>query len=185
MRPSRLLPLAAVAACLALAACDGQPAAVAPDRAALSSAAADANRTLAEIRRATARFHRVEAAVEAGYVQASPCVAHPALGAMGFHYANFGLIDGTVDPSAPELLLYAPEKNGRLRLVAVEFMVAAAPWDAQHATPPALAGHVFEDHRAPEARHGIPIAHYDLHAWAWKHNPSGTFFPFNPTVSCG
>jgi hypothetical protein len=183
MRSSRLLPLAA-AACLALAACD-RPAATAPERAALSAAAADANRTLAEIRRATARFHRVEAAVDAEYVQASPCVAHPTLGTMGFHYVNFGLVDATVDPSAPEILVYAPHGNGGLKLVAVEFMVAAAPWDAQHAAPPMLAGQVFDDHRAPGARHGIPIPHYDLHAWAWQHNPSGTFFPFNPTLSCG
>ncbi len=177
-------PILALAAVLALAACDGQPAAVAPERALLSSAGAEVNRTLAEIRRGTARFHRVEAALDAQYVQASPCVAHPFLGAMGFHYANFGLVDATVDPSEPEILVYAPQQNGKPKLVAVEFMVAAAPWDAQHSTPPTLAGQTFDDHRAPEARHGIPIAHYDLHAWVWQHNPSGTFFPFNPTVSC-
>ncbi len=25
--------------------------------------------------------------------------------------------------------------------------------------------------------------HYDLHVWAWKHNPAGLFAPFNPKVS--
>jgi hypothetical protein len=184
MRSPRLLVLAACAAALA-AACDGQPAAVAPADALLSSAGTEVNRALAEIRRGTARFHRVEAATAAGYAPASPCVAHPVLGAMGFHYANFGLVDATVDPSAPEILVYAPAPGGGLRLAAAEFMVAAAPWDALHSAPPMLAGVVFDDHRAPEARHGIPIPHYDLHAWVWQHNPSGTFFPFNPTVSCG
>ena len=184
MRPHRILALAAALA-LAVAACDGQPAAVAPESALLSSAGAEVNRTLAEIRRGTARFHRVEAAMDAGYARVSPCVSHPVLGAMGFHYANFGLVDATVDPAAPEILVYAPQKNGKLKLVAVEFMVAAAPWDAQHSSPPMLAGQVFDDHRAPAARHGIPIPHYDLHVWVWQHNPSGMFFPFNPTVSCG
>jgi hypothetical protein len=30
---------------------------------------------------------------------------------------------------------------------------------------------------------GMPI-HYDLHAWVWKHNPSGDFAQFNPEVAC-
>jgi hypothetical protein len=32
-------------------------------------------------------------------------------------------------------------------------------------------------------RYGLP-AFYSLHAWIWKHNPSGTFAMWNPTVSC-
>ena len=27
-------------------------------------------------------------------------------------------------------------------------------------------------------------AFYELHVWAWKHNPSGMFADWNPTVSC-
>ncbi len=63
-------------------------------------------------------------------------------------------------------------------------MVAAGPWDAANSAPPVLAGHTFDDHRAPETRHGIPFAHYDLHVWTWRHNPSGTFEHFNPKVAC-
>ena len=32
-------------------------------------------------------------------------------------------------------------------------------------------------------RFGLP-AFYSLHAWIWKHNPSGTFSMWNPNVSC-
>ena len=32
-------------------------------------------------------------------------------------------------------------------------------------------------------RFGLP-AFYELHVWAWKANPSGTFADWNPTVSC-
>ncbi len=32
-------------------------------------------------------------------------------------------------------------------------------------------------------RFGLP-AFYSLHAWIWKHNPSGTFEPWNPQVQC-
>lgn len=191
MRANRILAQIAIATVVGLSACDRAPTALAPADAALSSAAradggsAEANQVLAEIRRATARYHRVAVAEADGYVQASPCVAHPFLGTMGFHYTNRSLVDAVVDPSAPEVLVYAPDKHGNLKLVAVEFMVVAAPWDATHSGPPTLAGHEFEDHRDPAARHGIPFAHYDLHAWVWRHNPNGMFFPFNPAVSCG
>ncbi|HEX2190948.1 MAG TPA: hypothetical protein VHG51_18715 [Longimicrobiaceae bacterium] len=186
MRPDRLLALAALGA--ALASCDTAPTHAdhpAPAAASAARAGADENRTLAAIRRGTARYHRVEAAEADDYQVASPCVSHPFLGAMGYHYANFGLMDATVDPSAPEILVYAPQKNGKLKLVAVEFMVPAAPWDSTHAGPPTLAGVQFDDHRDPATWHDIPFAHYDLHAWVWQNNPSGMFFPFNPTVSCG
>jgi hypothetical protein len=32
-------------------------------------------------------------------------------------------------------------------------------------------------------RFGLP-AFYALHAWVWKHNPSGTFAQWNPQVHC-
>ena len=64
------------------------------------------------MRRATARFHRVEAAVAAGYelgwVNGSGvrivagCVAHPTAGAMGYHYFNAELMaDNAVDARSP------------------------------------------------------------------------------------
>src|SRR3954451_10121928 len=89
---------------------------------------------LARVRRATASFHRVEAAVEAGYelgwVNGSgkrivdTCVSHPTAGAMGYHYFNAALMaDNTVDVGHPEVLVYAPAPDGGLRLVAVEWVV--------------------------------------------------------------
>ena len=150
-----------------------------------AQAAPGSGPVFAEIRASTARYHRFDLAVADGFVPLSPCVVGPpGAGAMGFHYGNPALIDGTVDPSNPEILLYVPQKNGRMRLVAVEFMVAAAPWDATHSSAPTLAGATFDDHRDPATRHGIPFAHYDLHAWVWHHNPAGMHAPFNAQVSC-
>lgn len=159
---------------------------VAPAAAVESDArrSADLNRALAEARAATARYHNVSLAQGAGYQLASDCVEVPGVGAMGYHYANFGLIGATVDAGEPEILLYEPMRNGRLRLVAVEYMVAAAAWDATHPGPPDLAGEVFEDHRDPARWHGVPFAHYDLHAWIWQPNPMGLFVGLNPSVSC-
>ena len=89
---------------------------------------------LAQVRGATARFHRVEEALAAGYelgwVNGSGvriitgCVSHPTAGAMGYHYFNQQLVaDNAVDPLEPEALVYAPAPDGGLKLVAVEWVV--------------------------------------------------------------
>ena len=162
---SRLLPCFALAA---MVACDSP---------------SDTPDPVDELRDATEAFQQVSAAMAAGYAPTGPCVASPA-GAMGIHYTNNALVDGTVDPRRPEALLYAPTASGGRELLGAEFVVAADAWDAAHTTPPTFAGQAFEDHRAPAARHGLPFAHYDLHVWVWKTNPSGMFAPFNPAVAC-
>ena len=90
---------------------------------AAASAHSGAKRQIAEARTATAQFHNVDTARVAGYLPAEHCVEEPGLGAMGFHNPNLGLMDLAVDHRKPELLLYAPKKNGGTRLVAVEYFV--------------------------------------------------------------
>lgn len=137
---------------------------------------------VADIQAATTDFQQIDAALAAGYQEASPCVESGA-GAMGFHYADGALIDGLVEVDRPEMLLYIPDGSG-LRLVGVEYMVAADPWDAANSSPPTLGDRDFDDHRAESARHGLPFAHYDLHVWVWEENPAGLFEPFNPSLGC-
>ena len=51
---------------------------------------------LAELRAATAQYHRLEIAMEAGYdlrPGLTHCVAKPGVGAMGYHFFNQDLID--------------------------------------------------------------------------------------------
>lgn len=141
---------------------------------------------LAEVRSATARFHRVEAVEEAGYQLGymapfllAHCVAHPTDGAMGFHYFNHTLIhDAELDPSQPEGIVYAPGPTGQLQLAAVEWIVPVAAWEAAGNTePPTVLGH--EMHVLNPA-----LGWYILHAWVWNHNPSGMFQDWNPSVSC-
>ncbi|WP_187263536.1 hypothetical protein [Pontibacter beigongshangensis] len=140
------------------------------------------NKTLAKIRQATAQYHDVATAMAHGYAQSGECVYSP-MGGMGYHYVNFMLVNDVVDPSKPEALLYEPQKNGKLKLIGVEFIVDAVAWDATHAGSPMLGDQVFDDHRAPGSP-GPPLPHYQLHAWVWKNNPTGMHQPFNPTVSC-
>jgi hypothetical protein len=103
---------------------------------------------------------------------------------MGFHYALNPAIDAVVTVAEPEMLLYVPEPDGSMRLVGVEYMVMAETWDEGHDGPPSIEGQAFDDHRAEEARHGIPFPHYDLHVWVWEDNANGLFAPFNPGLSC-
>ncbi|GLC23815.1 hypothetical protein [Roseisolibacter agri] len=171
--------LAALSACSADA--PTTPSRLAPSAAAVHAATAsngqsDVGRDLATVRAATARFHRVDAAVAAGYVSTHECVAIPGAG-MGVHYVHGPRIgDPALDPSEPEVLVYEPQADGSLALVAAEFMIPRAMWDAMHpGTRPALFGRELEDG---------PMDSYALHVWAWKHNAAGTFAPFNPAVRC-
>jgi hypothetical protein len=130
---------------------------------------------IARLRAITARFHRFDVAVEAGWSMPVPgCFSHPTLGGMGYHWGNADLIDGKVDELEPELLVYEPQKNGRLRLVAVEYIVPFTEWAG--AEPPRLLGQSF--HR----NEGFGL--WVLHVWHFRHNPSGIFADWNPTVSC-
>ena len=135
-----------------------------------------------EVRRATAQFKDVTLATAAGYAPFLGCVSGPQEGAMGIHYVNGDLVgDGQLDPQRPEALMYEV-KDGRLRLVGVEFIVFADAWNAGNASPPTLLGQSFHYVSSPN-RYGIP-AFYELHVWAWKHNPHGMFVDWNPKVSC-
>jgi hypothetical protein len=145
------------------------------------AAGAGGQSDLAQVRAATAQFQQVETAEAAGYVLASPCVAHPELGGMGYHYVNFGLVDLELDPLQPEILVYAPLPNGKLKLVAVEYAVPIVPWDAQWDDPEDVVPPMVLDHHLHRNEH---LGLYALHVWIWQHNPAGMFEDWNPNVSC-
>jgi hypothetical protein len=102
---------------------------------------------------------------------------------MGQHFVNGALVgDNAIDAGLPEALIYEP-RNGRLQLVGVEFIVPAAAWNATHPAPPVLEGQTFHYVGAPN-RYGIE-PFYELHVWAWRENPNGTFADWNSAVRCG
>ncbi len=136
---------------------------------------ASQNQLLAQVRRVTAKYHQVEVAIADGYLEASHCVYDEELGAgMGYHFVNQDLVDPFFDPLKPEALLYERDENGKFNLVGVEYIVIDAGQDHPH-----LGDHPFDVGGTP-----IPVPHYSLHVWVWKHNPLGMYFPYNPNVSC-
>jgi hypothetical protein len=143
------------------------------------------NALVKAVRDATERFRNVSKAVEAGYELMFGCVSGGDYGAMGLHYVNLPLVtDGEINAGQPEIVLYEPLPNGRVRITGVDYLVFAADWDKKHPGEgaPQLNGQLFHFFEYPN-RFGLP-AFYTLHVWAWKDNPFGTFTNWNPNVDC-
>lgn len=154
--------------------------------------AAAGQSSLAPLRDGTAAFHDIDAAKAAGYtvevadLAGITCIADPGgAGTMGIHFLKPSLLDASVNAATPELLIYEPRANGKLQLIAVEYLVLKQAWEDANgagAAPPQLFGESFHLTRAGN-RYGLPDF-YELHAWVWKPNPSGMFYEWNPNVSC-
>jgi len=135
------------------------------------------------VREVTERFRDVRVAEAEGYALAFGCVSGGDYGAMGLHYVNFPLVlDGVLDPRRPEIVIYEPLPNGRLRLVGADFLVLASDWHSKNPAPPELMGQLLHLFESPN-RFGLPDF-YTLHVWAWKENPTGTFSNWHANVSC-
>ena len=144
---------------------------------------------LAGVRQVTAKFNRIDAAIEAGYELGyvngagtriiTGCIAHPTAGVMGYHYFNKELIDNlVVDPLKPEGLVYTSGPNGQLKLVAVEYVVPGLGSNPPGVSePPTVFGR--EMHILVPA-----VGFYIQHFWVWSHNPAGMFVDWNPELTC-
>ena len=88
------------------------------------------------VREATERFRDVSVAEAEGYALLFGCVSGPDWGAMGLHYVNFPLVgDGVLDPTRPEIVIYEPMPNGRLKLTGADYLVLAEAWHAKQRCP--------------------------------------------------
>ena len=142
---------------------------------------------LQAVKAATAPYHSFKQALKNGYsVEGEPCVppVGPRTPAMGIHAVNEALMaDPTIDPLRPELLLYIPDKHGKLRLVGVEYWKADADQNlATSGDRPSLFGQPF-DGPMPGHNPTMPV-HYDLHVWLWDDNPLGVFAQVNSNLAC-
>ena len=174
------------------------------------SKTAPAEPDLAAVRAATSRFQDVKVALAEGYIRdpSDMCdtatnMGRPAsLGSMGIHYFRPDLLgikgppnprvngNGThTDFTKPSVLIYEPQADGSLALVAVENLVFRLAWrEAGHTAPPSFQGVAYdlmEDDpktKVDEAHMFEP--HYDRHVWLFRDNPNGMFAQYNPKVSC-
>ena len=187
---------AAAAAVLALCAADPAAAETEPD--------------LAAVRAAAERFRDVNVALAEGYVatpgnvcETAQHMGQPAaLGAMGIHYFRPDLLGITAPPNPrvagngthtdflrPAILIYEPQADGSLELVAVENLVFESAWRAAGNTaPPSFHGrpyeHMADDPATPVDEAHMFEPHFDRHVWVFRDNPNGVYAPYNPNVTC-
>lgn len=166
--------------------------------------------TLVEVKSATERFRDVNVALKEGYIrdpfnlcETADMMGQPASqGAMGVHYFRPDLLGITEPPSPrvdgvgihtdfrkPSILIYEPQADGSMALVAVENLVFAKSWKAAgKSVPPTFHGVPYDTMvddpatRTDEAHMFAP--HFDRHVWIYRDNPNGVFTPFNPSVTC-
>ncbi|MDT3707241.1 MAG: hypothetical protein ROZ09_10465 [Thiobacillus sp.] len=163
---------------------------------------------LDEMRNAVMKYKDVNVALAEGYISPdNHCVSAageglPAeLGAMGIHYIQPALLEITAtaprvdgkgtytDWAKPSILIYEPQADGSLELVAVENLVFEAAWTASGKTEELVLNGRSWDQMADDPAtkgdeaHGF-APHYDQHVWLFRENPMGTLMPFNPNVTC-
>ena len=133
------------------------------------------------VRAALGKYRDPVVAVRDGYFSTLGCVQYPD-GGMGVHFLNPRLFGPVPDPMAPQILVYEPDAQGQLHLVAAEWFIPLATGVASR---PEIFGQPFQ---GPMEGHEplIPkeLHHYDLHVWLFKENPAGLFNPTNPDVDC-
>jgi hypothetical protein len=200
---------AATAVFLSVASCSGKPAGAGGPTAGGSELHAAHHATgvttqvrdaLSEAKAATAVYRRPQRAEADEYaVPPAPAPLHECIraedghAAMGVHHIKAANLDATLDAGAPEVLVYEPTEEGKLRLVALEYVVFEDAWKAKHGdVTPQMAMHGAGTPRlfgrdltyvGAGNRYELP-PFYQIHAWVWKHNPDGMFADHNPRVSC-
>ena len=167
--------------------------------------------TLDQVRAITEKYRDANVPKAEGFTTDNKCVTaavlgHPAaMGAMGLHYVRrdllglppkpsppgSGRVSGTgthTDFGQPAMLVYEPQADGSLQLVAIENLVFKDAWHANTAPPPTFHGRTYpllEDNSATplDEAHGWE-PHYEQHLWVFRDNPNGAYSPFNPNVTC-
>ena len=212
-RPARSGYVGLIAFATVMAACTGADAAQSGTQIETPAEEATAGTMESELERvrvATLKYKDVAVALAEGYIpdpmnvcETAEMMGRPATdGAMGLHYVRPDLLGITGPPNPrvngtsthtdfmqPGVLIYEPQEDGSLELVAVENLVFIASWEAAGNTaPPVFMDRAYDrmvDDPATEideAHHFEP--HYDLHVWLHRENPRGVFAQFNPNATC-
>lgn len=139
----------------------------------------DQDKLVQIVRNATQQYQDVNNAKD--YTPVLGCVSGSDHGAMGIHYLNPNLLNGPIDPTHPQALIYEPQPNGELKLVGVEFIILATALPPNSA--PEVEGHLMNYIDSPN-RYGVQVPFFELHVWAWRDSPLGPFVDWNNHVSC-
>lgn len=143
----------------------------------------DVAKLVADVRHATAGFRDFAGVEKAGYGKFLDCFTNEQVGGMGQHYVNGDLAgDDLVDPMKPEALVYEPDGDGNMNLVAFEYLIFASKWDPNNTGRPAPVLFDRPMHLMTTIPNTPPV--WALHLWLYTDNPDGLFSDFNPIVFC-
>ncbi|MDO1500486.1 hypothetical protein Q2T40_10135 [Winogradskyella maritima] len=124
-----------------------------------------------QVAQVTESYSNVNVATNEGRFDASGYVPN-----MGHHYINPAIIDTTFDLLNPEVILYVPDDNGVMQMVAVEYAVLPEDPDNPGNPPEGFTGSEDEWHWRED------LGQWQLHVWTVLENPDGVFAMFNPAI---
>lgn len=127
-----------------------------------------------QLKEAMVKYGDINVATNEGFFDVSGFVPN-----MGHHYLLPPRVDNTFELLSPEILLYAPDANGNMKFVAVEFVAPVTDLDNPGTPPEGFTG--TEDQWHLNTR----LSQWQLHVWIGEENPDGIFAEFNPVIGTG
>ena len=127
-----------------------------------------------QVKAATAKYVDINVATTEGFFDVSGFVPN-----MGHHYLLPSRIDNSFEFDKPELVLYAPDTNGNMEFVAVEYAIPVEDINNPGNPPEGFTGD--ED----EWNLNTMLSQWQLHVWIGRENPDGIFAEHNTTIGTG
>ena len=123
------------------------------------------------LKEVTADYADFKYAEEQGLIDVSGYVPN-----MGHHYLNPAVADGIFEIDQPEIILYLPDANEKMQMVAVEYSIIPEDPDNPGTPPEGFTGDQDVWHFNEE------LGQWQLHVWTVLENPDGIFASFNPAI---
>ncbi|MEK6481807.1 hypothetical protein WJR50_29960 [Catalinimonas sp. 4WD22] len=125
-----------------------------------------------QIKEATNQYTDHALALSEGFFDASGFVPQ-----MGHHFILLERVDSKFELEKPEILLYAPDENGNMEFLGVEYAITVEDVENPGTPPEGFTGSQDEWHFNQD------LAQWQLHLWTMKENPDGIFTSLNPNVT--
>lgn len=124
-----------------------------------------------QVKEATMQYMDFGKAEAEGFVDVSGFVPQ-----MGHHYMLMSRVDDKLDLEKPEILLYAPDADGNMEFLGVEYSILVDDPENPGTPPEGFTGDQDQWHFRED------LAQWQLHVWTVKENPDGIFAPHNPVL---
>ena len=124
-----------------------------------------------QVKAATANYIDINVATNEGRIDVSGYVPN-----MGHHYLKPPLADGNFELLQPEFILYAPDENNNMQMVAIEYGIVPDDPHNPGNPPEGFTGSEDVWHYNEE------ISMWTLHVWTILEHPHGIFASHNPAM---